>query len=620
MVRRLVWLTVGLGAVLLAAGAGAQGRITGRSGANITLSVGARDGVRAGMTGEVILVTSVGDRIKRVPIAVFRVQATDSASSRAVLTDIGGGFEDVVGAGLEVEFSQPLVRPTPQPTPEPEPPPTPTPPSDPYVYPTPMPWPPATPVPTPEAVELLRQGNLAWDRGDWWRAAELYEALLQQVPGHTVAAQRAPDARARWAAEQRAREQQRLEAEERARRERREKEARERERQNLPLYRETARTHLADGQWDAAASWLARIAVVDPRDSYLQSVIDERLAAAVRALDGGRPLEALAFVNQIAALEPSARVTNLRERAVVASRKALLEDGDRRMAAGDAEGARAQWSALAADAPDHPGLAERLAQLQNLRARFAPSGSEYIYIPPGTFEMGCVGGDDRCSADERPRHEVTITRGFWMKVTEVTVEEYLVFAGASRSRIPPWPPFNVNWRHVTHPIVGVTWEEAERYCRWAGGRLPSEAEWEYAARGGLRRAQYPWGNGTPICQPGTRNGARFDDRSFCGAQRRATRGTEPVAAFGANGHGLHDIAGNVWEWCADWYDAGSYAAPQAIDPNGPSSGEQRVIRGGAWSAAASHLRVSTRSSAPPAVRRDDLGFRCVKSGQQGETP
>jgi len=238
--------------------------------------------------------------------------------------------------------------------------------------------------------------------------------------------------------------------------------------------------------------------------------------------------------------------------------------------------------------------------------RFSPSNSAYAYIPAGTFQMGCVPGDGQCHGDESPRHAVTLSKGFWMKTTEVTVGEYRVFAQATGRGMPPSPGFS---QSDDHPVVNVSWNDADAYCRWAGGRLPSEAEWEYAARGGREGEIYPWGNGI------THENANYGKDECCGGLAQGRDRwvyTSPVGSFDPNGFGLYDMAGNVWEWCADWYDESYYASSPSTDPRGPSSGGFRVLRGGSWDRNPWRVRVSYRNGVGPSGRDGSLGFRCLR--------
>ena len=227
-------------------------------------------------------------------------------------------------------------------------------------------------------------------------------------------------------------------------------------------------------------------------------------------------------------------------------------------------------------------------------------GLKYVLIPPGSFQMGCSPGDGECEDDEKPRHKVTITEGFWLGQTEVTAGAYKRFAAATGRKMPPevdehGQRVNSGWGDDAMPIVNVTWHDARAYCRWAGGRLPTEAEWEYAARGGSTRAHYG-----PIGEI-----AWYWDNS----------GSKPhdVGQKRANGFGLFDMLGNVWEWVNDWYDKDYYKDSPSQDPGGPASEGWPVLRGGAWMDDGSvTVRVSRRYSFPQDTIGDsDLGFRCV---------
>ncbi|MFZ0963127.1 MAG: SUMF1/EgtB/PvdO family nonheme iron enzyme [Terriglobia bacterium] len=221
-------------------------------------------------------------------------------------------------------------------------------------------------------------------------------------------------------------------------------------------------------------------------------------------------------------------------------------------------------------------------------------GLKYVWIPPGTFMMGCSPEDSACSDDERPSHQVMITQGFWMGQTPVTVGAYKHFAGAARRHMPDAPRFNSGWASKNMPIVEVTWDDATAFCGWAGGRLPTEAEWEYAARGGSTEVRYG-----PIDEV-----AWYSDNS--GGK------TREVAQMRANGFGLFDILGNVWEWVNDWYGGNYYAASQERDARGPDSGQYRVLRGGSWYLDPWRVRVSVRYFVNPASGGNDSGFRCVR--------
>jgi serine/threonine-protein kinase len=220
-----------------------------------------------------------------------------------------------------------------------------------------------------------------------------------------------------------------------------------------------------------------------------------------------------------------------------------------------------------------------------------------VYVPGGTFQMGSTQGD----ADEQPVHTVTLDP-FWMDQTEVTNAQYAgcVAAGVCS---PPFQPssstrdsYYGDSQYEAYPVMEVSWNDAATYCAWAGGRLPSEAEWEYAARGpdGL---VYPWGNDPPdhtLANYGdnmghtTQVGAYPQDRSWIDAL---------------------DMAGNVSEWVIDWY--GSYPSEPQVNPTGHDAGEDRVLRGGRWNFLESRVHAAYRDSGSPGLADDYTGFRCV---------
>jgi formylglycine-generating enzyme required for sulfatase activity len=228
-----------------------------------------------------------------------------------------------------------------------------------------------------------------------------------------------------------------------------------------------------------------------------------------------------------------------------------------------------------------------------------PSGM--VLIPAGTFTMGSSVGEPM----ERPVHLVELA-AFCIDTTEVTVAAYSACTASGCSR--PTTGVTYNWGvkgRENHPINGVDWFQASAFCRWrSSAALPTEAQWEYAARGGDERP-YPWGFDAPGSQLCWSGGGSFRT-STC-----------PVRSFpaGASPAGLFDMAGNVWEWTADWmgdYTSGGSAA--ALNPTGPSTGAERVFRGGQWfSSVSSAVRTTSRGSADPSFR-DFAGFRCVLNG------
>ena len=249
-------------------------------------------------------------------------------------------------------------------------------------------------------------------------------------------------------------------------------------------------------------------------------------------------------------------------------------------------------------------------------------GLKYVWIPSGTFVMGCSPGDNSCSAGERPAHQVTITKGFWLGQTEVTVAAYKRFAAATGRQLPGEPelrgkPLNLGWGDNAMPIVNVTWYEAQAYCGWAGGRLPTEAEWEYAARAASSQPHNADLN--DVAWYADNSGSQRLDSVKLGNEGRADflqhlvdngNVMHHVGQKRANGFGLHDMLGNVWEWVNDWYDQTYYEKSSAQDPTGPSRQQGRVLRGGSWNDFPWSVRVSARSGTFPDYSNNNLGIRC----------
>jgi formylglycine-generating enzyme required for sulfatase activity len=214
-----------------------------------------------------------------------------------------------------------------------------------------------------------------------------------------------------------------------------------------------------------------------------------------------------------------------------------------------------------------------------------------------------------CSDAEKPSHKVQITTAFWIGQTEVTVKAWRKFAEAKDRGMPPEIQYsrrnwNPDWTIYDQPITMVSDLDAEDFCHWAGGRLPTEAEWEYAARAGNTSQQ-------PVEQ-----GAWFEGNS-------ATQAHE-IAQKKPNAWGLYDMLGNAEEWVADWYQEDYYSHSEATDPSGPADGNnksdpndtnRRVVRGGSWESPAQRLRFSARSGQPSGLRAPEFGFRCVVTGQ-----
>ncbi|MDX1983809.1 MAG: SUMF1/EgtB/PvdO family nonheme iron enzyme, partial [Bryobacteraceae bacterium] len=245
-------------------------------------------------------------------------------------------------------------------------------------------------------------------------------------------------------------------------------------------------------------------------------------------------------------------------------------------------------------------------------------GEPYVWIPPGEFEMGCSPGDAECQGDEKPRHRVQITKGFWMMRTPVTVAAFQRFTKATGRPMPDDPDW---WKPAPkHPIVNVSWDDAAAYCAWAGGRLPTEAEWEYAARAGTKD-RYLSARLDDIAWYGDNSGEERLDAAaiwkkeqdkYSDRLRENRNRAHAVGEKKPNAWGLHDMLGNVWEWCADWYGEGYYDKSPSLDPPGPETGEYRVLRGGSWDDVPSYVRVSFRYRGRPEFRNFNIGLRSVR--------
>lgn len=282
---------------------------------------------------------------------------------------------------------------------------------------------------------------------------------------------------------------------------------------------------------------------------------------------------------------------------------------------------------------------------------------ELVALAGGDFWMGASDGDGDPADGEGPVHLVQL-RPFAIAPTTVTNADYaafcdhsgyvtlaeadgwsFVFGGLLPDDFPPtrgvaaapwWRQVEgADWRHpvgphsafeeaLDHPVVHVTWDDAVAYCRWSGTRLPSEAEWEYAARGGLDRQRFPWGDDR---EPAGEHRMNVFQGEFPVTNTAADGfvGTAPVRSFPANGHGLYETSGNVWEWCADWFSADTYRESErrspCIDPAGPPGGTHRVMRGGSYLCHDSYCnryRVGARSANTPDSATGNIGFRVAR--------
>jgi formylglycine-generating enzyme required for sulfatase activity len=225
-------------------------------------------------------------------------------------------------------------------------------------------------------------------------------------------------------------------------------------------------------------------------------------------------------------------------------------------------------------------------------------GATLICIPAGEFEMGSNDNDYK-----KTIHTVYLDV-FWIDQTEVTNVMYAQCVSAGGCNLPSSQTNFNNPSYANHPVVTVSWYDALNYCSWAARRLPTDAEWGKAARGGLEGMNYPWGDDGPTCTTRATNGAQY---ALCGGQ------TVDVGSFTSNGYGLYDMAGNVWEWVADWYDDYYYNYLPDSNPEGPTSGIGRVLRGGSWSNSVWDVRSAIRSWNDPSISSDFSGFRCARS-------
>jgi formylglycine-generating enzyme required for sulfatase activity len=267
-----------------------------------------------------------------------------------------------------------------------------------------------------------------------------------------------------------------------------------------------------------------------------------------------------------------------------------------------------------------------------------------VLVPAGEFMMGSTEG----SADQKPMHRVSLD-AFYLDKYEVTnklFQKFVSDTGYETTAEKEGEAYGytssgelkeisgANWRKPEggetvfvsnrdeHPVVSVSWYDAEAYCRWAGKRLPTEAEFEYANRGGTQTT-YWWGDGNP----GSRRVANIRDE----AAKRQFSGwtiimagyddgyvrTAPVGSFDPNPFGLYDTTGNVLEWTADWYDSDYYERSPSRNPTGPSSGKFRVQRGGSWSDGPRFVRSVFRGGDPPTKPNDFNGVRCAKTPGRG---
>jgi formylglycine-generating enzyme required for sulfatase activity len=290
----------------------------------------------------------------------------------------------------------------------------------------------------------------------------------------------------------------------------------------------------------------------------------------------------------------------------------LLEEAKGLLAAGQAQPDKMKQAEETLDGAKGLGLNnEQQAVYQQLQAKLPgrhstttlpdnlrPGDAPMTLVPAGEFTMGSTMGDD-----EKPVHRVYLS-AFYMDKYAVTVGLYAKYLEVTDMVAPPeWDIMNQP-QHQNRPVVNINWSEAATYCKWAGKRLPTEAEWEKAARGTDGRL-YPWGNEAP-----TRLHANFGKKDWANHMALV-----PVGMFelGKSPYGIYDMAGNVWEWVNDWYDHDYYKKSPTKNPQGPTTGKSKVVRGGNWLYLQESLRSSFRFNADPSGRQFGYGFRCAKT-------
>ena len=241
---------------------------------------------------------------------------------------------------------------------------------------------------------------------------------------------------------------------------------------------------------------------------------------------------------------------------------------------------------------------------------------EEVLIPAGPFQMGCDNNNptEPCRPDERPLHTVNLD-AYYIDKYEVTTARYKACVDAGRCRTPRTrtsetrPFYYGNPTYADYPVLHVSWSDAGRFCAWEGKRLPTEAEWEKAARGSSDTRKYPWGDSPLNCALGN-----FD--VVVGSARVPCIGdTARVGLYpgGASPYGVMDMAGNVREWVNDWYAIDYYRESPANNPQGPATGTTRVLRGGSWGNHFDYMRVARRVTRDPLRSNQHYGFRCVRS-------
>jgi formylglycine-generating enzyme required for sulfatase activity len=361
-------------------------------------------------------------------------------------------------------------------------------------------------------------------------------------------------------------------------------------RANGPFAKEFFAAFLESPAWEADLGFASRcldesaVTILDP---FLDKLRSEKTLGSQKS----RILQLLRQKDDPALLEVCLTLAGSAEPQIASAAREILE---RAKVAGKVEVVEAEpVPAIAAAKPGEISVDPR-------------SGIAFVFVPGGEFDMGSTTGQDW----EKPIHRVRIS-ALRLGRYAVTNQEYERFLKETKSKNVPSEWDNKNFNQPQQPVVGVSWEDAQGFCQWAGCRLPTEAEWEYACRAGTTTAFY-FGDSLSSRQ------ANFDGNHPYGKAEKGPylQKTSPVGSYEPNSFGLYDMHGNVWEWCQDWH--GKYPKGPVIDPTGPEQGRIRVLRGGCWSYSGGLCRSAFRDGDHPSLRYLNLGFRVVLAPRSGE--
>ena len=367
----------------------------------------------------------------------------------------------------------------------------------------------------------------------------------------------------------------------------------------VPEMRAALRTLLQAKDEEAAGGYAEGIARILPSDAEAAAALRKRTEASLRnarkAYEAGEILTAAMLLSRAGDASPAAKTLGARIQKALEAHTRLQGA----MNTGDEAQVAAAAKKLAAVCAKDP----LTAAVGKWKSR--PAGM--MLIPDGTFMMGCTPGDDLCDVVEIPAHRVKV-KAFYLDQTEVTLDAYARCVEAGKCAAPKsnMDAAYCNWGNPVrgkHPVNCVDWAQARAYCGWMGKRLPTEAEWEYAARGGHDDWRYPWGGEKADC-----------DRAILsqGGDGCGKSSTLFVGSRAPNGFGLYDMAGNVAEWLEDCVHYDYFGAPSDARPWSEADCKVRTLRGGSWYfQAPADFRVSNRSGSDPAVRDHSDGFRCA---------